>query len=97
MREQAGLDVVSLVPAGGESGAAFWVRERDGATWLLKVTLAPVSELRALDAITGRLRARGYPAPRLRAIGQLSGLGPDSAGPGGLTSGWEQGVWKLGA
>jgi hypothetical protein len=86
VREQAGLDVVSLVPAGGESGAAFWVREHGGATWLLKVTPAPVSELRALDAITGRLRARGYPAPRLRAIGQLGGRGPDSAGPGGPAS-----------
>ena len=30
VHEQAGLDVVSLVPAGGESGAAFWLRERDG-------------------------------------------------------------------
>jgi hypothetical protein len=86
VREQAGLDVVSLVPAGGESGAAFWVRERDGATWLLKVTPASVTSLQALDAMTGRLRARGYPAPRLRAIGQLGGLGPDSPGPGGLAS-----------
>jgi hypothetical protein len=73
VREQAGLDVVSLVPAGGESGAAFWLRERDGAAWLLKVTREPVSGLQALDALTGRLRARGYPAPRLRAIGQLGG------------------------
>lgn len=73
VREQAGLDVVSLVPAGGESGAAFWLRERDGAAWLLKVTREPVSGLQALDAMTGRLRARGYPAPRLRAIGQLGG------------------------
>lgn len=78
MREQAGLDVVSLVPAGGESGAAFWLRERDGTTWLLKVTPAPASELRALDAMTARLRARGYPAPRLRAIGQLGGPASDS-------------------
>ena len=73
MREQAGLDVVSLIPAGGESGAAFWLRERDGAAWLLKVTPAPVSGLQALDALTARLRARGYPAPRLRALGQLGG------------------------
>ena len=55
VREQAGLDVVSLVPAGGESGAAFWLRERDGCVWLLKVTREPVSGLRALDAMTGRL------------------------------------------
>jgi hypothetical protein len=86
VREQAGLDVVSLVPAGGESGAAFWVRERGGAAWLLKVTPASVTSLQALDALTGRLRARGYPAPRLRAIGQLGGLVPDSTGPGGRAS-----------
>ena len=71
MREQAGLDVVSLVPAGGESGAAFWLRERGGAAWLLKITPEPVSGLQALGAMTGRLRARGYPAPRLRATGEL--------------------------
>jgi hypothetical protein len=71
VREQAGLDVVSLTPAGGESGAAFWLRERDGAAWLLKLTAAPVSGLQALDAISARLRARGYPAPRLRAFGQV--------------------------
>jgi hypothetical protein len=78
VREQAGLDVVSLVPAGGESGAAFWLRERDGAAWLLKVTREPVSGLQALDALTGRLRARGYPAPRLRATAQ-AGLGGGGA------------------
>jgi hypothetical protein len=32
-----------------------------------------VSGLQALDGLTGRLRARSYPAPRLRAIGQLGG------------------------
>jgi hypothetical protein len=48
---EAGLDVVSLVP----SGAAFWLHERDGAAWLLKVTPAPVSGLQALDAMTARL------------------------------------------
>jgi hypothetical protein len=73
VRAQAGLDVVSLVPAGGESGAAFWLHERDGTAWLLKLTPAPVSDLQALDAMTARLRARGYPAPRLRAAGQVGG------------------------
>ena len=82
VRAQAGLDVMSLVPAGGESGSAFWLHEREGAAWLLKVTPAPVSDLQALDAMTGRLRARGYPAPRLRAIGQLGGPALDGPGPG---------------
>jgi len=81
VREQAGLDVVSLVPAGGASGAAFWLRERDGTGWLLKVSPAPLSSLQALDAMTARLRARGYPAPRVRATGQLGGPVPDSPVP----------------
>ncbi|MGH3070115.1 MAG: hypothetical protein ACRDMI_16240, partial [Streptosporangiaceae bacterium] len=87
VREQAGLDVVSVVPAGGQSGAAFWLNERDGAAWLLKVTPAPVSDLQALDAMTARLRARGYPAPRLRATGQLGGPGLDSPVPGSTVPG----------
>ena len=87
VREQAGLDVVSLVPAGGESGAAFWLRERGGGAWLLKITSEPVSGLRTLDAMTGRLRARGYPAPRLRAIGELGSPAPESPGPGSSGSG----------
>ena len=73
VRAQAGLDVVSLVPAGGESGAAFWLHERDGTSWLLKTTREPVSSLRALEAMTGRLRERGYPAPRIRATGEVRG------------------------
>ena len=79
VREQAGLDVVSLVPAGGESGAAFWLNERDGISWLLKTTPEPVSSLRALDDMTGRLRERGYPAPRLRAIGEAGRPGSSSS------------------
>ena len=77
MREQAGLDLVSLRPAGGESGAAFWARERGGATWMLKIAPGPAAEaadsLDALRAVTGRLRDRGYPAPRVRATGQAAG------------------------
>jgi hypothetical protein len=73
VREQAGLDVVSLTPAGGESGAAFWARERGGGTWVLKIAAGPAAEaaaqLRVLDTVTGLLRERGYPAPRVRAIG----------------------------
>ena len=65
--------MVSLVPAGGESGAAFWLRERDGTGWLLKTTREPLSSLRALRAMTGRLRERGYPAPRIRATGEVRG------------------------
>jgi hypothetical protein len=94
VREQAGLDVVSLVPAGGESGAAFWLRDRDGAAWLLKVTSAPVSGLQALDAMTGRLRARGYPAPRLRAVGQLptGGRSGSRSGCPVVISAWRTGT-----
>jgi hypothetical protein len=33
----------------------------------------PVAYLHALDAVTGRLRARRYPAPRLLAIGRAAG------------------------
>ena len=77
MREQAGLDLVSLRPAGGESGAAFWARERGGATWMLKIAPGPAAgvadALDALQAVTGRLRDRGYPAPRVRATGQAAG------------------------
>jgi len=77
VREQAGLDLVSLRPAGGESGAAFWARERGGATWMLKIAPGPAAgaadALDALRAVTGRLRDRGYPAPRVRATGQAAG------------------------
>jgi len=77
VREQAGLDLVSLRPAGGESGAAFWARERGGATWMLKIAPGPAAgvadALDALQAVTGRLRDRGYPAPRVRATGQAAG------------------------
>ena len=68
---------MSLTPAGGESGAAFWARERGGRTWVLKIVPGPgpaaVGSLRALERVTGRLRERGYPAPRLRSTGQAGG------------------------
>jgi hypothetical protein len=89
VREQAGLDLVSIRPAGGESGAAFWARERGGGTWMLKIAPGPaagaVNSLHALEAVTGRLRDRGYPAPRVRAIGQAAGRrsGLPSACPAG--------------
>jgi aminoglycoside phosphotransferase (APT) family kinase protein len=77
VREQAALDLVSLMPAGGESGAAFWARERRGGTWMLKIAPGPaagaVGPLHELEAVTGRLRDRGYPAPRIRAVGQAGG------------------------
>ena len=44
---------------------------------MLKIAPGPaagaVSSLHALEAVTGRLRDRGYPAPRVRAIGQAAG------------------------
>jgi aminoglycoside phosphotransferase (APT) family kinase protein len=96
VREQAGLDVVSLTTAGGQSGAAFWARERGGSRWMVKIAPGPAAEalrqLRALEEVTGRLRDRGYPAPRVRAIGQAGGSafwvterlpGHDLSGPGG--------------
>jgi Phosphotransferase enzyme family len=78
VRAETGLDLVQLSPTGaGESGTTFWVKDRDGTVSLLKIGSGPTPEpleyLRALDAVTGRLRARGYPAPRLRAIGQAAG------------------------
>jgi hypothetical protein len=42
--------------------------------------------------MTARLRARGYPAPRLRATGQLGGPGPDNPGSGRPGSG-SPGFW----
>ena len=100
VREQAGLDVVSLTPAGGQSGAAFWARERGGGAWMVKIASGPaavaVPQLQALGEVTGRLRDRGYPAPRVRAIGQAGGSafwvterlpGRDLSGRGGAPDG----------
>jgi Ser/Thr protein kinase RdoA (MazF antagonist) len=79
LREHAGLDVAAVRPAGGgESRHAFWVTDRAGAVSVLKIMPdAPpgaAGQLRALDAVLARLGDRGYPAPRLAAIGEVPGL-----------------------
>jgi hypothetical protein len=78
LREHAGLDVVTVRAAGGESRRAFWVTDRGGTISVLKIMPdAPsevVGQLHALDAVLDRLRDRDYPAPRLEAIGQVPGL-----------------------
>jgi Ser/Thr protein kinase RdoA (MazF antagonist) len=79
LREQAGLDLVTVIPVGGgESRNAFWVTDRAGAVSVLKIMPdappAAASQVRALDAVLARLRDRGYPAPRLDAVGHVSGL-----------------------
>jgi Ser/Thr protein kinase RdoA (MazF antagonist) len=80
LRDEAGLDLVTLAPAGGgESGTAFWVTDRAGKASLLKIMPGPPAEsaaqLRALAAMTARLRARDYPAPRVAVTGHAAGLG----------------------
>ena len=79
LREQAGLDIVTLRPTdGGESGTVWWATDRAGSVTVVKVMpeVAPDTpdRLRALPALVARLRDRGYPAPRIHAIGQLPGL-----------------------
>ena len=78
LREHAGLDVVAVRAAGGESGGAFWVTDRAGTVSVLKIMPgAPpevAGQLHALDATLARLRDRDYPAPRLVVIGQVPGL-----------------------
>jgi Ser/Thr protein kinase RdoA (MazF antagonist) len=79
LREQAGLDLVALRPAGGgESRSVFWVTDRAGTVSVLKVMPGAGAEaagrLRALDATAARLRDRGYPAPRFLAVGHVAGL-----------------------
>jgi Ser/Thr protein kinase RdoA (MazF antagonist) len=79
LAEYAGLDLVTLRPAtGGESRTAFWATDRDGAVTVLKImpgaTAEAAGHLRALDAVLARLRDRGYPAPRLGAVGYVPGL-----------------------
>ena len=79
LREQAGLDLAALTPAsGGESRTAFWVTDRAGTVSVLKIMPGAGPEaagrLRAMDVVLARLRDRGYPAPRLLAVGQVTGL-----------------------
>ena len=88
---------MTVIPAEGESRNAFWVSDRAGAVSVLKIMpSAPpeaVGGLRTLDAVLARLRDRGYPAPRLHAVGHLPGLvywvqqrlpgSPLDRGPGG--------------
>ncbi len=79
LRDHAGLDLVRLAPTrSGESRHAFWVTDRAGCAGLLKVIpgagMDAAGRLRALNAVLGRLRARGYPAPQFRAIGSVPGL-----------------------
>ena len=79
LREQAGLDLVALTPAqGGESKSTFWATDRAGTVSVLKVMPGAAQEaagyLRTLDSVPARLRDRGYPAPRFRAVGRVPGL-----------------------
>jgi Ser/Thr protein kinase RdoA (MazF antagonist) len=78
LRKQAGLDLMTVTPAGGESRNAFWVTDRAGAVSVLKIMPdAPpeaAGQVRALDAVLARLRDRGYPAPRLHTVGHVPGL-----------------------
>jgi len=79
VQKQSGLDVAALTPAsGGESRTAFWVTDRTGRVSVLKIMPGAgpgvVSHLRAVGLVLTRLRDRGYPAPRLHAIGHAPGL-----------------------
>jgi hypothetical protein len=79
LRDEAGLDLAALKQAaGGESHGTFWATDRSGAVSMLKILPGAgpeaVAQLSALDAVTGRLGDRGYPAPRIEVIGQAPGL-----------------------
>jgi hypothetical protein len=78
LREQTGLDIVTLRPArGGESATVFWGVGRAGSVSVVKVwpeVPGAADRLRALPTVTARLRERGYPAPRIHAVGQAPGL-----------------------
>jgi hypothetical protein len=75
LREQAGLDLVVLVPAeGGESASTFLATSRDGTVSVLKVGPDAVGDsVGRLRELVTRLRRRGYPAARLVASGQVAG------------------------
>lgn len=79
LREEAGLDLATLAPTSvGESRAAFWITDRAGTVSLLKImpgsSAGLVAQLRALEAMTARLRARDYPAARITAVGSTAGF-----------------------
>jgi Phosphotransferase enzyme family len=79
LREDAGIDLVTITPTSrGESGAAFWITDRAGTVMLVKIAHGPAHDamrnLGGLVAMTGLLRERGYPAPRIQATGQAGGL-----------------------
>lgn len=75
LTEQAGLDVAELASAGGESHGTFWITDHNGTVSVLKIMPeADPDYLAALEAVLARLRDRGYPAPPLRARGQLDGV-----------------------
>jgi Ser/Thr protein kinase RdoA (MazF antagonist) len=72
LRDQAGIDLASLVAAdGGESGSTFLATDRAGPSSVLK--LSRYREFGALTEVVDRLRGRGYPAARLPASGQVDG------------------------
>ncbi len=76
LREQAGLDLVTLVPAdGGESARTFLATGRDGAVSVLKIGPGAAGDsVGRLGELVTRLRRRGYPAARLLGSGQVAGL-----------------------
>jgi Phosphotransferase enzyme family len=76
IREQAGLDLASLVPAdGGESASTFLATGQDGTVSVLKVSPnATGDSVARLGELVARLRQRGYPAARLLASWQAAGM-----------------------
>jgi hypothetical protein len=76
LREQAGLDLASLVPAdGGESASTFLATDQDGTASVLKVSQnATGASVARLGALAAGLRQRGYPAALLLASGQVAGM-----------------------
>lgn|GEM_PF-923688 len=79
LRAQAGIDLATLVPAGGgESGSTYLAADRAGLPSVLK--LSRNAEFAALAEVTGKLRDRGYPAPRIYASGRVDGWTDGRAG-----------------
>jgi hypothetical protein len=76
LRAEHGLDLASVTATErGESGRAFWLTGHDGVVSLLKLLPGPAAAglgyWHELAATLGRLRDRGYPAPRVLRIGWL--------------------------